>query len=72
MQDKGGKLNQPQVNKITTAMEGGLKTQKEFAKKLGITHKQFLYGVEKSKSKKSQYLFDMICKPYGKSFFLEL
>jgi len=51
MQDKGGKLNQPQVNKITTAMEGGLKTQKEFAKKLGITHKQFLDGVEKSKSK---------------------
>ena len=51
MKDKGGKLNQAQVNKITTAMEGGLKTQKEFAKKLGITHKQFLDGVEKSKSK---------------------
>ena len=51
MEDKGGKLNQPQVNKITKAMEGGLKTQKEFAKKLGITLKQFLDGVKKSKSK---------------------
>ena len=51
MEDKGGKLNQAQVGKITKAIEGGLKTQKEFAKKLGITLKQFLDGVEKSKSK---------------------
>ena len=50
-QDTGGKLNTNQQKQIKEAIDGGLKTQNAFAKKLGITHKELLEGIEKSKSK---------------------
>ena len=49
--DAGGKLNTAQISQITKAIEGGPETQNAFAKKLGITRKELLEGVEKSKSK---------------------
>ena len=51
MNDGGGKLNTAQLSQITKAIDGGLKTQNAFAKKLGITRKELLEGIEKSKSK---------------------
>ena len=50
-QDTGGKLNTNQQKQIKEAIDGGPKTQNAFAKKLGISKKQFLEGIEKSKSK---------------------
>jgi len=51
LNDGGGKLNSMQMGKITKAIDGGEKTQKALAKKLGITSKELLEGVEKSKNK---------------------
>ena len=51
LNDGGGKLNSIQMGKITKAIDGGEETQKALAKKLGITKKELLEGVEKSKSK---------------------
>ena len=41
-QDTGGKLNTNQQKQIKEAIDGGLKTQNAFAKKLGITRKELL------------------------------
>jgi len=49
--DTGGALNTYQMKQIREAMEGSVKDQNLFAKKLGITPKQFLDGVKKSKAK---------------------
>ena len=60
--DGGGKLNTAQISQITKAIDGGLKTQNAFAKKLGITRKELLEGVEKSKSKISSEKSEKLSK----------
>jgi hypothetical protein len=61
-QDTGGKLNTNQQKQIKEAIDGGLKTQNAFAKKLGITRKELLEGVEKSKSKISSEKSEKLSK----------
>ena len=62
MNDGGGKLNTAQLSQITKAIDGGLKTQNAFAKKLGITRKELLEGIEKSKSKISSEKSEKLSK----------